>query len=93
MEHSLFVEGEWEEKFNAHSMRLVDKIAQLIQKAKKQKKIRKEVDNKLLASALFSHYLFVLILCVKEPAIDPVFAIEMLTPYINLTISGAILKN
>ncbi len=93
VEHSLFIEGEWVETFNAHSMRLIDKVAQLIQEAKKQKKIRKDVDNKLVASAFFSHYLFVLILCVKEPVIDPVFAIEMLSPFINLTISGAMIKN
>lgn len=90
VEHSLFIEGEWAKKFDAHSMRLVDRTVQLIQTAKKQDKIREEVDNKLLASAFFSHYLFVLVLCVKKPPIDPAFAIEMLSPLIYLTFSGVI---
>ncbi len=92
VEHTLFVEGEWAERFNAHSMRLVDKTAQLIQKAKKQEKIKENVDSKQLATAFFSHYLFVLVLCVKEPKIDPVFALEILAPLIHLTISGSIKK-
>ncbi len=93
VEHSLFIEGEWVEKFNAQSIRLIDKLAELIQEAKKQKKIQKDVDNKVVASAFFSHYLFILILCVKEPIIDPVLAIDLLRPFINLTISGAMIKN
>ncbi len=93
VEHSLFIKGEWEEKFNAHSMRLVDKTDQLIQNAIKQNKIKKNIDSKLLASAFFSHYLFVLILCVKEPIINPDVATGMLAPFINLAISGAIIKH
>ncbi|MCK5098255.1 MAG: TetR/AcrR family transcriptional regulator [Desulfobacteraceae bacterium] len=93
VEHSLFVEGEWAERFNTQTMRLVDKTAQLIQKAKKQKKIKENIDSKQLASAFFSHYLFILILCVKEPKIDPVFALKLLAPLINLTISGSIQKD
>lgn len=90
VEHSLFVEGEWAERFNTQTIRLIDKTVQLIQEAKKQKKIKENIDSKQLASAFFSHYLFILILCVKEPKIDSAFALGLLAPLINLTISGSI---
>lgn len=87
VEHSLFIEGEWAKKFNDQSMRLIRGIARLIQEAKKKGAITKEVDNELLASALFSHYLFILIICVKEPVIDPSFAVELLKPFVSQAVS------
>lgn len=93
VEHSLFIGGDWAKEFNAQSMRLVEKTSQLIESAKKKKIIKEEVDSQLLASAVFSHYLFVLILSVKEPVINPSHAVQMLTPFIHLCLSGAKIHN
>lgn len=90
VEHSLFVKGEWEKKFDHQTERLVKKTVHLIQKAKKQKAVEENVDPELLATALFSHYLFVMILCVKETKIDPDFALGLLSPLVNLTLSGSV---
>jgi len=89
VEHSLFIKGEWKQKFNAQSMSLIQKIVELIQVAKQKGTIHKDMDSELLASAFFSHYIFVLILTVKEPVIDPASSIQMLEPFINLAVSGA----
>jgi AcrR family transcriptional regulator len=93
VEHSLFVEGEWVKKFDTQTMQFINKTVHLIQKAKKQGMVKKNVDNKSLATALFSHYLFVLILCVKDTKIDPYFALGLLSSLVDLTISGSIQKN
>ena len=93
VEHSLFVEGEWVKKFDTQTMQLISKTVHLIQKAKKQEILKKNVDSKSLATALFSHYLFVLIICVKDRKIDPCFALDLLSSLVNLTISGSIQKN
>jgi len=90
VEHSLFVKGEWEKKFDDQTERLIKKTVHLIQKAKKQKVVEENVDSDLLATALFSHYLFVLILCVKETKINPDFALGLLSPLVNLTLSGSV---
>ncbi len=89
--HSVFIEGEWAAKFNVQSMKLVDKISQLVQQAKTQKKIEDYVDSKTLASALFSHYLFVLIITAKEN-LSSGTAIDTLKSFADLTISGASVK-
>lgn len=86
--HSVFIEGEWAVKFNVQSMKFVDRISQLVQEAKMQNKIEDNVDSKTLASALFSHYLFVLIISVKENFSSDT-ALETLKSFVDLTISGA----
>jgi hypothetical protein len=62
---------------------------QLIGESIDRGEIKKETDRQTLASACFSHYLFVLILCVKEPEIDPVIATNRLKPFIRIAFSGA----
>ncbi len=92
VQHSLFIEGEWAARFNEQTIRLIDKISQLVQQAKDQKNIKNDVDPKTLASALFSHYLFVLVICVKEDLSSDI-AIETLKSFIGFTINGASVKN
>ncbi|MCG8375617.1 MAG: TetR/AcrR family transcriptional regulator [Chlorobiales bacterium] len=89
VKHSLFIEGDWARKFNAQTFRLIEKTGHLIQEAKNQGRIRSEVDNQVLASAFYSHYLLVLVLSVKETAIDPNDALGKLETLINQTLSGA----
>lgn len=48
--------------------------------------VKENVDSELLATALFSHYLFVLILCVKETKIDLDFALGLLSQLVDLTL-------
>jgi AcrR family transcriptional regulator len=91
VQHSVFIEGEWAEKFDTQTMRLVDKISLLIKDAQKQNEIIDYVDPKTLASALFSHYLFVLIVSVKQNLPSDT-AIETLKSFVDLTISGASVK-
>lgn len=93
VEHSLFIAGEWASKFCDQSSRLTHKVAQLIEEAKKTKQIKKDIDNELLARSFFSHYLFVLIILVNQPEFDPVSAVNMLEPFVNLASSGAVRKN
>ncbi len=93
VEHSVFIEGEWGQKFKTQSYRLIHKVAQLIDEAKKKKQIKNDTDNELLALSFFSHYLYVLITYVKKPVFDPVSAVNMLEPLINQSSSGAVRKN
>lgn len=89
VEHSLFIKGDWAEKFKAQNMKLISEMDLLIGESINRGEIKKETDRQTLAAACFSHYLFVLILCVKEPEIDPVYAINLLKPFIRITFSGA----
>ncbi len=93
VEHSLFVEGEWGKKFDSQSMQLVNKIIDLIEKAKERGTVKQDADSESLATALFSHYLFVLILCVKETEIDFDRALELLSPLVELSMSGSTSDN
>jgi len=93
VKHSLFIGGRWAEKFQDQIMRLGEKLVELIEKGKNRNEIRKDVDNLTLATSLWSHYIFVLILIVNGPEINSSFAIEMLKPIVNQTFSGAINKN
>ncbi|MCP4353545.1 MAG: TetR/AcrR family transcriptional regulator [Desulfobacterales bacterium] len=90
VKHSLFVGGKWAEKIEDQIKRLGEKIVNLISLAKKHKEIREDVDELTLATTLWSNYLFVLILLVNAPDFKASFAVEMLTPLVNQTFSGAV---
>ncbi len=93
VEHSLFHGGKWAKELENQIMRLGVKVIELIQEGKNRNEIKKEVDNYTLATALWSNYIFVLILIVNAPTISAVSALEMLKPLVSQTFSGAINKN
>ena len=89
VEHSLFIGGQWAKAFEDQIKRLGEKMVELIQEGKDRNEIRKEVDSITLATTLWSHYIFILILIVNAPEIKAAFAIEMLKPLVEQTFSGA----
>lgn len=93
VEHSLFIDGEWEKRFDEQTMKLIGKVIHLIGLAKTKRRIKESTDSESLGTALFSHYLFVLIVCVKDTKIDPDFALDLLSSLVEQTLSGAILNN
>lgn len=90
MKHSLFIEGEWAEKFNRQTNCLLQKTIELVQAAQKRNEIRKDINPGILATAIFSHYLLILIVCVKEPGLDVRSALVQLKAIMAQTIRGAL---
>ncbi|MCP4105504.1 MAG: TetR/AcrR family transcriptional regulator [Desulfobacteraceae bacterium] len=87
IKHNLFITGEWATKFDEQTGRFMDKLTDLIEQAKKRKEIKKNADSELITMSFFSHYIFVLIICLKETDFD--HGIKMLEKLFEQTISGS----
>ncbi len=92
VKHSIFIEGIWSEKLENQMRHLGDVFAELVQEHKSRNKIKEEVDNMTLAVALFSNYMWTLLLFVNNPEITVGVALEMLKPLVKQTVSGAVVK-
>ncbi|MCP4350334.1 MAG: TetR/AcrR family transcriptional regulator [Desulfobacterales bacterium] len=87
IKHNLFITGEWATKFDEQTGRFMDKLTDLIEQAKQRKEIKKNADSELITMSFFSHYIFVLITCLKETDFD--HGIKMLEKLLEQTISGS----
>lgn len=89
VQHSLFIEGAWAARFNAQSARLIKELSLIIHQGIADKRFFPDSNAELLATALFSHYLFVLIMsCANTPQMNHALAKQLLRPLVLQTLDG-----
>jgi AcrR family transcriptional regulator len=90
LENIFAVEGTWKEIVDSQIEQFLNKLEEMIEKAKGQGEIRKDVENGLLALSLFSSYLSTLSLSFRANTFDPEETIRGLGRLINLNLKGVL---
>jgi AcrR family transcriptional regulator len=92
IENILIVDGTWKKIMDSQIEQFLFKLEEMIQTAKNNGEIRKEVDNSLLSLSLFSSYLSVLSFSLRAEVFDPDETIRKLGLMINLNLNGVLVK-
>jgi len=92
IENILIVDGTWKKIMDSQIEQFLFKLGEMIQTAKNNGEIRKEVDNGLLSLSLFSSYLSVLSFSLRAKTFDPDETIRKLGLMINLNLNGVLVK-